>query len=219
MKWIMLLLLTVNIAVGGFQYWQSIQPAAQTSIIEITKFNNLELTQNQAVRLEKASERAPALAEKPSSKCIKIVGLAAEDGLPIVQSRLKALEINPSQIKETVVLRTDYQVIVGPFASNNLARTELQSIAGKGVESYVITAGKNENALSLGVFSSESNANRKVAELSGLDIASNIVSKEHLGDAYSLVITRESASLISDSTLTSILSNFKNAKFSRYTCN
>jgi hypothetical protein len=210
--------LLANVALGGFQFWQSTVPKQTELPTENSQFSNLELSQSQTDRLARASDRTPLVADKPSFKCVRITGLSEVDGLPIVESRLKALEVQMTQEKARVVLRTDYQVIFGPFASSDLARTEMQAIGSKGVESYIIASGNNENALSLGVFSSEANASRKVAELSALDIEATIATKEHYGDATNLVIPKDSATLISDSTLRSILASYKNAKFSRYTC-
>jgi hypothetical protein len=218
MRWILLLLLLVNVALGGFQFWQSTMPSETESLAELSQFSNLELTPSQSLRLEKASERTPLVADKPSFKCIRITGLSEVDGLPVVESRLRALEVEIVKEQARVVLRTDYQIIYGPFASSDLARTEMQAIGSKGIESYIITSGNNQNALSLGVFSSEANANRKVEELNSLEIQATIASKEHFGDSINLMIPKDSATLISDSTLQSILSSFKNAKFSRYTC-
>ncbi len=219
MKWTLLLLLVINIALGGYQYWDAQQPEQVVEQGALTKFNNLQLTKTQQQRLNESSERTPVLKDTESLRCIKITGLVADDSLPIVESRLKALEVVAKKVTDTIVLRRDYQVILGPFASIDLARAELTKISAKGVESYVITTGDNKNALSLGVFSNDANAKRKIDELSQLDITAKTIIKEHTGTTTNLVIDKDSAALLSDTTLESILSAFENTEFSRFLCN
>ncbi len=219
MKWTLLFLLVLNLGLGGYQYWVSQQQTADVTQGDITKFDNLQLSASQLKRLADSSEKTPVIKDSLATRCIRISGLTEGDSLPIVESRLKALEVASTKTTETVVLRRDYQVILGPFASVELARGELDRISAKGVESYVITSGDNKNALSLGVFSNEANSNRKLDELKSLDIAATTIIKEHTGSAISLIVDRESAALISDSTLQSILSSFETAEFSRFICN
>lgn len=219
MKWILMSLLAVNLAVGGYLYWEGTQPAPVTTSGVGAQINNLGLTSSQQNRLQASEASAPSVQQRPSQQCIRISGLTETDGLSIVESRLRALEVVPSRVQAEVVLRTDYQVIVGPFASNDAARNELQAIAAKGLDSYVITSGRYENALSLGVFSNEQGAERKVSELEGLGISSDIVTREHTGEATQLIISREDAGLITDQTLESVLGAYPRAEFSRYRCN
>lgn len=219
MKWILVILLAVNIAVGGYLYWEGTQPSPVASQEVSTQFNNLSLSTSQTARLKSSETQRPSLQEKPSLKCVRISGLSNEDGLSVVESRLKALEVDVKRVPTEVVLRTDYQVIVGPFANIDLARNELQAIAAKGLDSYVITAGRYENALSLGVFSSDLGAERKISELVEEEIDATVVTREHTGEAIVLVIDKQAASLITDQTLESVLNAYPQSEFSRYSCN
>lgn len=212
-------LLVLNLALGGYVYWDSTQPEPSAQAGVNVQFNNLTLTSSQANRLQTSEASRPAVQQRPNLQCIRIAGLTEADGLSVVASRLSALEVDVSRQVVDVVLRTDYQVISGPFASSDLARNELQSIAAKGLDSYVITSGRYENALSLGVFSNQQGAQRKAEELEGLDISSDIVTREHSGEATHLIINREDAGLITDQTLESVLSAYPRAEFSRYRCN
>lgn len=219
MKWTLLLLLLVNIALGGYQFWVSTQPVTVESSQQELQFSNLSVSESQSARIEQSADSAPVISDKPVNRCIRITGLSQEDGLPVVTSRLKALEVPSTEREVTLVLRTDYQVILGPFPNEDMARLEMQTVSSKGIDSYVISSGTHKNALSLGVFSTESNANRKVSELFELDIVSSIVTKEHSGQAFELLIDKESAALVSDETLNSILAAYSQASFSRYSCN
>lgn len=218
MKWILVLLLSVNLAVGAYLYWEGNQDGAPSNPQAGSQLNNLNLTKAQQDRLAASESKTPRVQAQPNQQCVRILGLTEDDGLSVVISRLKALEVEVSQVPVDVVLRTDYQVIVGPFANTDLARKELQDISAKGLDSYVITTGRYENALSLGVFSSETGANRKVSELTEVDIDSEIVTREHTGKATMLVIDRTNAALITDSTLDSVLNAYSQAEFERYSC-
>lgn len=212
-------LLVLNLAVGGYLYWEGTQAETSGQTGVAVQFNNLNLTSAQAGRLQASESSAPVVQQRPSQQCIRISGLSEADGLNVVESRLRALEVGVARQQVDVVLRTDYQVIVGPFASSDLARNELQAIAAKGLDSYVVTSGRYENALSLGVFSNQQGAERKVNELDGLNIESDIVTREHSGQATLLIINREDAGLITDQTLESVLNAYPRAEFARYRCN
>lgn len=221
MKWTLLLLLALNLVVGGFVYWQSTQPAGEDIAALNTEFNNLGLTSSQEQRLNASAKSTPVVANKPASKCIRITGLDTDDALSVVELRLKAWEVSATRETRQVVLYTQYQVIVGPYASADLARAELQSINASGVsgDQYVLADGKYKNAIAFGVFNSESSANNKANELITQNISANVVRKDALGNATSLVIDKASADLIKDESLSSMLSAYKDAEFSRFQCN
>ncbi|MEJ2046356.1 MAG: hypothetical protein P8X74_22520 [Reinekea sp.] len=218
MKWILLALLVVNLGFGGYQYWLSMQPVNDQSSASTASFNNLQPSTSQLNHLERVNARTPPV-QQVDNRCIRIDGLNPGDGLEVVESRLKALEASVDRQQRDVILRQDFQVIAGPYASADLAKNDVQVFAKKGIESYVIGSGSYTNSLSLGVFTSNANASRKVKEAKRQGIDARIVVKDHNGTATSLVIGSDSASLINDETLSSVLSSFKNSRFSRYRCN
>lgn len=221
MKWTLLALLVVNLGLGGYQYWLSTQPTLSSEEQQTTQFNNLALTPTQEQRYQASRELTPVVRDKPSNRCVRITGLELEDGLPVVESRLKALEVIPTRETRRVVLYTQYQVILGPFANADLATAELQKIEAMGIagDKQVLRDGDFQNSIRFGVFNSEANANRKATELIESNVAANVVAKDKLGDAVHLILDKESAALISDETLNSLLSSFSDADFSRFQCN
>jgi hypothetical protein len=221
MKWTLLVLLVVNLGLGGYQYWLSTQPAISSTEEQSTQFNNLALTSNQEQRYQASRELTPVVREKPSNRCVRITGLELEDGIPVIESRLKALEVTPTRETRRVVLYTQYQVILGPFANSDLATAELQKIEAMAIagDKQVLKDGDFQNSIRFGVFNSESNANRKATELNNNNVEARVVGKDKLGDAVHLILNKESAALISDETLNSLLSSYANADFSRFQCN
>jgi cell division septation protein DedD len=219
MKWILFVLIGLNVGFGGYQYWQANQPAAIKSSAAVATLNNLLPTQYQVDRLQ-SSKRAAVQAPSQNlpTQCIRIIGLVSGDSVQIVLSRLKALEVNAIEEPSSHVIKTDFQVVLGPFGTLRIARSKLAEVKAAGIESYVMTSGSNANAISLGVFSSRANALRKQAELAAMKITASIVANEHLSNGVNLVIDPSSAALVSDDTLSSMLSKFEKAEYLRYNC-
>jgi len=220
MKWILLVLIVLNLGFGGYQYWQSTQPVAVVVTTALATLNNLQPTPNQVDRLQSSKQSSvTAPSQALPTQCIRIIGLVRGDSLEVVTSRLRALEVKAAEEPSQQVVKTDFQVILGPFDNLSFARAKLAEVTAKGIESYVITSGSSANALSMGVFSSNANALRKQSELVAMQIAATIIKKEHLSDGINLVVDPKSAALVSDDTLTSILSKFEKAEYLRYNCN
>jgi cell division protein FtsN len=220
MKWTLLVLIVLNLSFGGYQYWQAKQPVAAEVTTALARLNNLLPTQNQVDRLQSSKQSAvKAPRQVLATQCIRITGLVRGDSLQVVASRLKALEVNAVEQPSEQVIKTDYQVILGPFDNQPFARAKLAEVTAKGIESYVITSGTNANALSMGVFSTNANAVRKQAELAEKKISATIVKKEHLSDGVNLIVDPRSAALVTDDTLTSMLSKFQKTEYLRYNCN
>lgn len=219
MKWILAFLLFFNVGLGGYQYWISTEPVVPSSESEGPTFNNLSLSQSQQQRLAAAGQ--PISTQQPNNQlqCIRITGLVAGDSVPVVESRLRALEVVTEISVSQELIKTDYQVLLGPFDNAETARDSLNSVSAQGIEGYVITSGENANALSLGVFSNQANAERRISELPSLNSQPTVFRKDYFVDSTIINIGPQSASLINDETLTAVLSAFENADFMRYNCN
>ncbi|MDO7642639.1 MAG: hypothetical protein MUQ76_11835 [Reinekea forsetii] len=221
MRWILFVLVVLNVGFGGYQYWQSTQPTVLTiNAVALASLSNLQPTKNQVQRLQEAkrpSDQTQSAAEP--TQCIRIEGLVSGENLAVVVSRLQAIEIKAVPEPSKKVVKTDYQVILGPFSNKSLARDALEEVMAKDIESYIISTGVNANALSMGMFSSEKNALRQQSLVASKGVNASIVSKEHLSDAVSLFIDPMSAALVADGTLSSLLAQYEKAEFSRYNCN
>jgi hypothetical protein len=221
MKWILIALLVLNLAFGGYQAWLTQQPQEVAQSKMAVQFSNLQPSSSQLARLKKAADAAPAIAaNKPAnSQCVRISGLKESDSLPVVESRLKALELNIRQERVKEILKREYQVVLGPFDSIDLARSEMVSVNAKGFESFVISKGDLANSLSLGLFSNAENANRRIAELAVVDITAKSIELERYNEAIQLVIDKKSSLLIADPTLRTLIDQFEGVDFTRFNCN
>jgi hypothetical protein len=67
-------------------------------------------------------------------------------------------------VSRPVVVRTDYWVHLGPFASRDSALVRLRELHAAGIDSFIITDGELTNAISLGYFTREQLAQRSLQE-------------------------------------------------------
>lgn len=220
MKWILVALLVLNLALGGFQAWQAQQPKEVAQSRMAVQYSNLQPTANQLARLQKSTDATPVASNKPtSSQCVRITGLKESDSLPVVESRLKALELNVKQERVREVYKREYQVVLGPYSSIDQARSEMVAVNAKGFESFVISKGELANSLSLGLFSNSENANRRISELAAVDINAKSIQLDRYNEAIQLVIDKKSSLLIADPTLSTLISQFEGVDFTRFNCN
>lgn len=222
MKWILIMLLLVNASLFGYQAWQAQQPEQEVVSSFSVQHGNLALSESQQARLAKSSEATQAsqkTTQSTSAKCVRITGLKESDSLPVVESRLKALELNVKQVRAKELLKREYQVVLGPFNSIDQARSEMIAINAKGFESFVISKGDLANSLSLGLFSTKENAQRRLAELSAVDITARAIEIERFNEAIQLVLDSKSSLLIADPTLASLVNQFEGVDFTRFICN
>lgn len=219
MKWILFVLLVMNIGLGGYQYWLTTNDISIEVVKTDAKFNSLKPSTDQLALLGSANIENDSNRQSSSVQCIRIQGLKEDESLVIVQSRLSALEVKSQKNITSQIIKTDFQVILGPFDSSEIARDRLDDLLARGIESYVIGSGKHKNSLSMGVFSNLQNAERRTEELKQNNISASISKNNHFNDVVVLQINAQSAQLIGDNTLQSMLNQFVGAEFVRYDCN
>jgi predicted negative regulator of RcsB-dependent stress response len=221
MKWILAAVLVLNVVLGGYQFWQAQQPKQPVQSKLVPQFNNLQPSDAQLDRIKKTSDTVTAskTAQANVSQCIRITGLKESDSLAVVESRLKALELNVNQVRAKEVFKREYQVILGPFNSIDEARAEMVAVNAKGFESFVISKGDYANSLSLGLFSNSENANRRISELAAADVAAKSLQLERFNETIQLVLDKKSSLLIADPTLVTLIDQFEGVDFTRFNCN
>ncbi|WP_028671310.1 SPOR domain-containing protein [Saccharospirillum impatiens] len=218
MKWIILTLLVLNLALGGYQYWQMGQPDIQEAEPSVAQLNNLAIdqaTRNQLAEFEQTAAAEPAV---EPLQCIRINGIAAEDQADIIQSRLRALEVASDLSTRQEVLRSDYWVVIGPFETDQLGRDRLAQLQAEDIESFLINQGRLAGGISLGLFSSDSNARTRVSELTSRGLEARVERVDRTRNVWVLTVPAESARQISNAALDSIVSEFEGASFQRFRC-
>jgi hypothetical protein len=218
MRWIILTLLLLNLAFGGYQYWQVSQPPVQKAAPITAKMNSLALDQATRTRLVELERTAVAEPAVEPLQCVRVTGIAAADQADIIQSRLRALEVDSRLSTRNEIQRSDYWVILGPFDSAEQGRARLGQLQAANIESFLINQGSLAGDISLGLFSSESNARSRAAELNGQDIEARVERVDRTREIWELTINADSARLISNTALDSIVSDFEGASFQRFRC-
>lgn len=219
MRWIILTLLLANIALGGYLYWESTQPEGGAPTPTRAELNNLGLDSDTLAELRSLERQAPAQpATEPPAQCIRITGLEGPDQADVIESRLRALEVDAGRASRQVVVRSDYWVVLGPFDSPAIARERLGELQAADIESFLIGQGQLEGGISLGLFSSLENAERRQAELADRNIDARVERVDRTREALELTIGKDDARLISDDALESLLNEFQGVAHQRYSC-
>lgn len=218
MKWIVLTLFALNIALGGWLFWQESQPPVEAVLPPQAQLNNLGLDAQTLERV-RTSERQPAATTTPAqTQCIRITGLTGDDQAQVIQARLGALEVVSERQTRMDVVRSDYWVVLGPFDSQAVARDRLAELQSAGIESFLIGQGDLAGGISLGLFSTNANAQRRQQEMLDQDINARIERVDRTQEVLLLNIGVQSARLISDGALESILRDFEGVGYQRYAC-
>lgn len=218
MKWIVLTLFALNVALGGWLFWRESQPPAEVVRPPQSQLNNLGLDAQTLERV-RTSERQPVTTTTQApTQCIRITGLTGEDQAQVIQARLGALEVVSERQTRLDVVRSDYWVVLGPFDSQAVSRERLNELQSAGIESFLIGQGELAGGISLGLFSSSANAQRRQEELVNRDINARIERVDRTQEVLLLDIGVESARLISDGALESIIRDFEGVDYQRYSC-
>jgi len=219
MRWIILTLLLANIALGGYHYWESTQPADDGPAPNQAELNNLNLGSDTLAELRRLERQAPTQpATEPPVQCVRITGFEEADQADVIESRLRALEVDAERVTRQVVVRSDYWVVLGPFDSSAIARERLGELQASDIESFLIGQGPLEGGISLGLFSSLDNAERRQQELTEQDIEARVERVDRTREALELTIGKDDAGLISDAALESLLNEFEGVTYQRFSC-
>lgn len=219
MRWIVATLLAINIAIAGWYVWQG--PSAETEqrgdgLPELSH-NNLQ------------SDAQPALADAPSltdlqseaaadEQCAFVGDFTSESAAEDAQSRLQSLEI--STTIETVEIPDEplWWVHIPPASSSGEAQRTLTALSERQIESFLVSQGEFENAISLGYFRSRDNAMALDERLNEDGIATQVREIQRFNDNYWLVAGPDVATMLSESTLSGVRESTPAVELRRADC-
>ncbi|RPI44745.1 MAG: hypothetical protein EHM59_12025 [Betaproteobacteria bacterium] len=153
MRWLALLLLFANIAVGGYQLLIAPGSRAQADV------RALELNPDQVKVIRSGAQNvAPAAMTKPSSgACLEWGGFSASD-LERARSELAKLQINNVSVRE-LEPEPAWWVHIAPLKSREEAERRVRELEELGIKNArVVTEERSRNAISLGTFQTEAAA-------------------------------------------------------------
>lgn len=163
-RWLLLLLIALNIGVAGwlvFGHRQRVMPPLTDPGV-----SELEL-----LPTEPDSDAAPSPTHviEASGECLRIgpfkTRSAMHKAFNALMPRVPQIQFDQKEVSRS----TGWWVYLPALATQEQALTVARRLAGKGVRDYyVVTAGDRRNMVSLGLFHSEDNAHRRLARITGL---------------------------------------------------
>jgi len=121
-----------------------------------------EVTRN-TVALENKSLARKLL----GSRCLTMGVFTKNDEATSVLSHLQSIGLNGLIRKEKSINRSGYWVFIPPHSSRARARVKLKELQANGFDSFIVTRGGNQNAISLGIFKHKYEAKQHLADLEG----------------------------------------------------
>lgn len=167
MRLIFLVLVLVNLAYLGWQYYDPIRPIAPKSPVVAHRAGNgvpIVLLQEQDQVGDAAIATIP-IVQNPQDmdkekNCSAIGPFGDVASGQDVQARLYAIELRAEVLSvDRFSGEFDYRVLIPPMSSLQQAFRHLRELKARDIDSYVITAGEHALGISLGVFSEENPAN------------------------------------------------------------
>ena len=173
MRWIFVLLLMAN---GFYAFWWQSQAAAPASaagpadsqpaptLVLVTEADPALLLPRQ-----QAKPAPPETEEVEIAPACWLLGTFAEKAradrvVSAIQEAQLAANLDTVELPD----EPDYWVHVGPFPGRERALIVLQQLRGQGIDSFLITDGELENAISLGFFSQKASAQRLLEQYAEL---------------------------------------------------
>jgi hypothetical protein len=190
MRIVVVALVAINLAIGGYFLWQSISGSIGEGR-ESLHSDEIVLRRTELTPTDASAAPIDAK-DRDAAICVEWRGLPSaefEDGRDALR-RLASEQ--PLSVVETPLERM-YWVIFPPLPSRDAALTKLQEIKALGIqEAFVIRDDPQRNGISLGLYGSEELARREVRALETRGLtALSIETKPKQGTGYYFVIKSE----------------------------
>lgn len=177
---LLLLLIALNVGVAGWLLFgtasHAMPPATEPGVPE------LKLLSAQPAAVATASS---ARAIRASGQCLRIGPFATQSGM---RQAFSALMPKVPQIQfhqDAVTKSTGWWVYLPAFPTQEQALQAARTLAAKGVQDYyVVTAGDRQNTVSLGLFHSQDNAQRRFNHITQLGFQPKLNQREETLPEY-----------------------------------
>ncbi|MCQ4277445.1 SPOR domain-containing protein [Stutzerimonas degradans] len=217
MRWLFLLLLTLNILYYAFQLQQS--PLQAKQVAPSLSYGS---EASSSIALLSESDRFPnkqsqALPEKDAI-CLFLGGFNDEDTVRALEQRLLSLDIRSSlQVVESTV-GVDYWVYLPPLASRQASLRQLRELQSRNIDAYIISVGDLTNGISLGIFSRQDSAEGVVTRLGGAGYAALVRELPRAHRTQWLRVEPESRALLSEALLQTLVEQMPAMKHEQMSC-
>lgn len=176
MRWIVVMLLVVNLAVFGWYRYAVSAPEAGNRLEAISpagsglKLLDVPVGDGGYDRSGLLRDGAPVVEAVRGGSvdhvemCGMIGPFREQVSAKQVRDRIQSLGAVVDLLEIPVTLRTDYWVHMGPYPSREEAMSMLRVLQQKGVDSFLIADGALANGISLGLFRQRSSADALLAQ-------------------------------------------------------
>jgi hypothetical protein len=130
-------------------------------------------------------DSAEAGTEPSLRRCHALGAFASRDGAQSVAARLASIGLAATLRREIVQRQGSFWVMVPPMGSREAARDMEQRLRNAGFEDiWRVVDGDMQNAISLGLYSREAGAKRRLAQARGQDIPAEIRSRQSEAEEF-----------------------------------
>ncbi|OOE13474.1 sporulation protein [Stutzerimonas degradans] len=217
MRWLFLLLVTLNILYYAFQLQQS--PLQARQVAPSLSYGG-EVGSKIALLSESARlpNKQPQILPEKDVTCLFLGGFDDEDTVRALEQRLLSLDVRSSlQVMETTV-GVDYWVYLPPLASRQASLRQLRELQSRNIDAYIISVGDLSNGISLGIFSRQDSAEGVVSRLGAAGYAALVRELPRAHRTQWLRVEPESRELLSQALLGSLVEQMPAMKHQQKSC-
>jgi len=182
-KWVFVVLLLVNAALGGYLYWRQVTPNPDSQILD------LQMNADQIRIIAEPPRPQPALR---AAACLEWRGFSAADAARM-RPALSALAGGERISEREVSVVASWWVHMPPQGSQAAMERKVRELTELGVTDFfpVTEAGRWRYAISLGLFRSEDAARTHLAQLRAKGVRSAVIGNREQRVFQTAFVVRE----------------------------
>lgn len=219
MRWIVVSLLLINIALAGWYIAQSpvTEGPANDGSQPAVKLNNLTLesAKEEPLFSRVGGQETP---EPLVAQCAFLGRFTSDAAAQDAQGRLQVLEVDSTVEVVEVPDEPLWWVHIAPANTRTDAERRLRTLNERQIESFLVTQGEFRNAISLGYFRSRDNAMRLRSNMESEGIEVSLREMQRFRQEYWLVVPPNQANLLSDNSVRPIRDQVPDVALQREAC-
>ncbi|TGG90153.1 SPOR domain-containing protein [Natronospirillum operosum] len=207
MRWIAISLLLINAALAaGYLYLAppAPQPEASGGALPTLEFGNLRSDRGDGLVDVPTLTTLNGSGDSSAPQCAFVGSFGDSDRAVAAQRRLAALEIEAAVTAVEVPDEPLWWVHLPPADTAAEAERRLRQLNDQQVESFLVSQGEFQHAISLGYFRSRNNAVTLRDRLQDDDVDARVREIQRYRDSYWLVVQPDGAGLLGERSLASI---------------
>lgn len=217
MRWIFLALLIMNLGYFGYSNFlrQPVYSDADPAVLNTAAQGGKPLV----LLAEMAEEPAPRVNDEPQQPgvCWLAGPFSDADLAKNIRARMLALDIPVTEKSTRRLIKTEYWVYLPPLPNREKAMRKLRELQKRDIDSFVVTDGELENAISLGLFSKEESVQAVVKSLKNKGYQAETKTLERTRETYWVMASHEANAQLVDKTREHIAGN-ENVKWQQVRC-